>query len=244
MQIGLVAGVAVLMVLAFIVLSQLSGSQQATPAETASSTPGAEGQTQSQPVEQGTFAGIDLGVIPTGRTDEGAPMLGTPDAPVTIVEYSDYQCPHCQNFNLNVLPDVIKNYVTAGDVQHIHKNAAILGEESQWAAMAALCAADQGHFWEYNELLFNRQQGQNQGAFSRDNLKQFAAELQLDTGQFNQCLDENKYAEKVVSETQEAQSRGMKGTPTFFINDEFVGGFIPFDQMKQIIDEQLQEASS
>ncbi|MBS1252679.1 MAG: Disulfide bond formation protein D [Anaerolineales bacterium] len=239
MQIGLVAGIAVIMVVAFIVLSQTGGGQPATQAQPAdSAAAGEEGS-----VEQGEFAGIDLSVIPSEPTEAGEPALGDSDAPVTIVEYSDYQCPHCSNFNLTVLPEVIKNYVTAGKVRHVHKNAAILGEESQWAAMAALCAADQGHFWEYNELLFEKQQGRNSGAFARENLKQYAADLGLDTETFNQCLDDNKYASKVVEETAEAKSRGVEGTPSFFVNDEFVGGSLPFEQMKEIIDKQLEAAS-
>lgn len=244
MQVGLVAGVAIIMVLTFIVLSQVGGGQPATEPNLADSASSGEASTSSaSQVDRGEFAGIDLDPIPSQPTEDGSPGLGAPDAPVTIVEYSDYQCPHCQNFNLNVLPDIIKNYVVAGDVRHVHKNAAILGEESQWAAMAALCAADQGHFWEYNGLLFEKQQGRNAGTFSRDNLKQFAADLELEAETFNQCLDDNKYAQKVVAETEEARSRGVEGTPSFFINDEFVGGFVPFDQMRQVIDKELEATS-
>ncbi len=245
MQIGLVAGVAVIMVLTFIVLSQLGGGQPATQAETGGAAPaeGAAAPAAEGQAEQGTFFGIDLSVLPTEPTDDGAPALGPVDAPVTIVEYSDYQCPHCKNFNANVLPDIIENYVASGQVRHVHKNAAILGEESQWAGMASLCAADQGSFWEYSELMFERQSGRNQGAFSRDNLKSFAADLGLDTETFNQCMDSNKYAKKVVAETEEAKSRGLKGTPSFFVNDEFVGGSLPFEEMKKIIDKELEEAS-
>lgn len=241
-QIGLVAGVAILMVLTFIVLSQLGGGQ-------AGSQPGGE-QASSQSegaapasAEQGTFAGIDLTTIETGQTEDGAPALGPEDAPVTIVEYSDYQCPHCRNYNLNTLPDVVENYVTTGQVRYVHKNATVLGEESQWAAMAALCAADQGRFWEYGELLFNKQQGQNQGTFSRSNLKQFAADLGLNTETFNECVDSNKYASKVAEETQEARSRGVQGTPSFFVNDEFVEGAVSYEDMKNTIDSQLEGSS-
>lgn len=241
LQIGIVAGIAIIMVVAFVVFQAVGGGEQSAASqtsETASSNPAV-----SKQAEQGTFAGIDLSGISTEPTDDGSPALGVPDAPVTIVEYSDYQCPHCGSFAKNTLPQVVKNYVTAGDVRYVHKNAAILGEQSQWAAQAAYCAADQGHFWEYHELLFEKQEGQNQGAFSRDNLKQYAADLGLDTATFNQCLDDNKYSQKVVAETQEAKQRGVQGTPSFFVNQEFIEGNVPFSQLKDVIEKQLGETS-
>lgn len=241
LQIGLVAGVAIIMVVAFILLNQgIMGSGQAEPEAPASAAQPAE---PAQSAQQGAFADVNLSTIPTGLTDDGDPALGAADAPVTIVEYSDYQCPHCASFAQDTLADVIKNYVTAGDVRYIHRDAAILGEESQWAAQAANCAADQEHFWEYHELLFERQGERNSGAYSRDSLKQYADELGLDTEAFNECVDSNKYAQEVVQETQEAQERGVEGTPTFFVNDEVIPGNVPFEQMQEIIDRQLEAAS-
>ncbi len=234
LQIGLVAGIAIIMVLAFIVFNQGGGGSE--PANTTASS--------SQPaVEQGTFAGIDLSVLPTEPTEEGDPALGTPDAPVTIVEFSDYQCPHCRDFSQGTLAEIIKNYVTSGKVRYVHKDMAILGEQSQWAAQAAHCAADQGHFWEYHELLFQKQSGRNQGAFSRDNLKKYAADLGLDTEAFSQCLDQNKYSQRVVQETQEGKQRGVEGTPSFFVDDEMIIGNVPFDQFKEVIDRHLEGTS-
>lgn len=243
LQIGLVAGIAVIMVVAFVVFQTVGGGQQSatgqeqTP-ETAPSMPAVK-----QQVELGRFAGIDLSMIPTGLTEEGDPVMGSPDAPVTIIDYSDYQCPHCASFSKNTLPQIVKNYVKAGQVRYIHKDMAILGEESQWAAQAAHCAADQGHFWEYHELLFEKQSGENQAAFSRDNLKQYAADLGLDMTSFNQCLDQNEYADRVVKETQQGKQRGVKGTPSFFVNNEFVEGDVPFNQMKDVIEKHLEGSS-
>ncbi|MFQ5594873.1 MAG: DsbA family protein [Anaerolineae bacterium] len=233
MQIGLVVGLAIIMVVTFIVFNRGSGGGE--PAATTSSGP--------PPAEQGMLAGIDLSAIPSEPAEDGSPALGAPEAPVTIVEYSDYQCPHCAHFSQDTLPEVIKNYVTAGKVRFVHKDMAILGEQSQWAAQAANCAADQGHFWEYHELLFQKQSGRNEGAFSRDNLKQFAADLELDTATFNQCLDQNKYSQRVIDETAEGKQRGVEGTPSFFVNDEFVVGNVPFSQMKDLIEKHLEGAS-
>lgn len=243
LQIGLVAGIAIIMVLAFVVFQSVGGGQQSATGGEQTSETGASNSSVEKQAEQGQFAGIDLSVIPSEPTDEGDPALGTPDAPVTIVEYSDYQCPHCATFSQNTLPEIVKSYVTAGKVRYIHKDAAILGEESQWAAQAAHCAADQGHFWEYAESLFQKQRGRNEGAFSRDNLKKFAADLGLDTTVFNQCLDQNKYSQKVVEETQTAKQRGLQGTPSFLVNDEFFEGAFSFDQMKTIIEKHLEGSS-
>ena len=91
---------------------------------------------------------------------------------------------------------------------------AFLGEESQWAAEAAECAGEQAKFWEYHDTLFASQNGENQGAFSKDNLKKFAADLKLDTAKFNQCLDSGKYTDKVKKSNDDASQLGVSSTPT------------------------------
>jgi protein-disulfide isomerase len=117
---------------------------------------------------------------------------------------------------------------------------AILGEESQWAAEASECASEQNKFWEYHDKLFDSQNGENQGAFSKDNLKKFAAELGLDTTQFNQCLDSSKYALEVQEQTQSGQQLGVSSTPTFVINGVPVVGAQNFTAFQQIIEAQLK----
>jgi len=116
---------------------------------------------------------------------------------------------------------------------------AFLGPESQWAAEASECAADQEAFWDYHDLLYARQAGENRGAFNKDNLKQFAAELGLDTRAFNTCLDSGKYAELVGNETAAAQSLGVTGTPAFLINGRPVVGAQPFEVFQQAIEAEL-----
>lgn len=234
LQIGVVAGVAIITVLAFIVFNQRAGGREPTQTASSALTPVAE---------QGTFAGLDLQGIPSGRTEEGDPALGSPDAPVTVVEYSDYQCPHCGNFARDTLPLVIKEYVMAGKVRYVHRDMAILGERSQWAAQAANCAADQGRFWEYHELLFQKRESETKDAFLRDNLKKYAADLGLDTKAFNQCLDQNKYSQEVIQETKAGRQLGIEGTPSFLINDELVVGNVPFSEMQGIIERHLEGTS-
>lgn len=116
---------------------------------------------------------------------------------------------------------------------------AFLGEESQWAAEASECAADQDAFWEYHDKLFNSQQGENQGAFSKDNLKAFAEDLGLDTEQFNECLDSGKYTSIVQSETNLARQIGVQSTPSFLINGVPIVGAQDYSVFEQTIQSEL-----
>jgi len=116
---------------------------------------------------------------------------------------------------------------------------AFLGQESQWAAEASECAADQDAFWEYHDYLFDNHGGENQGAFSMDNLKRFAEELGLDTDVFNECLDSGKYTQVVQSETTAGQQLGVQSTPTFLVNGQPVVGAQPFEVFEQVIENLL-----
>lgn len=126
-----------------------------------------------------------------------------------------------------------------GKVRFGYWHFAFLGQESFWAAEAAECAAEQDAFWAYHDLLFERQAGENRGAYNQDRLKQFAAELGLDTEQFNACLDSGKYAEVVRQETAKAQSFGVRSTPSFLINNQPLVGALPFEVFQQVIEAQL-----
>jgi protein-disulfide isomerase len=113
---------------------------------------------------------------------------------------------------------------------------AFLGPESQWAAEASECAADQDAFWEYHDKLFESQSGENQGAFTKDNLKRWAGELGLDTRAFDECLDSGKYASLIDQESQAAQALGVRSTPTFLINGQPLIGAQPFEVFQQSIE--------
>jgi protein-disulfide isomerase len=111
-----------------------------------------------------------------------------------------------------------------------------LGDESQWAAEAAECAGDQNKFWEFHDTLFSHQNGENQGAFTKDKLKGFAADLGLDTAAFNNCFDSGKYTEFIKEQGSIAQQIGVSSTPTFVINGNGIQGAPTFDSFKQTID--------
>jgi len=119
---------------------------------------------------------------------------------------------------------------------------AFLGAESFSAAAASECAGDQDAFWEYHDLLFKSQNGENKGAFADEKLKQFAADLNLDTNAFNECLDSGKYTQLVQEFTQTAQSMGVTSTPAFLVNGLAIIGAQPFEAFVQAIDQELAKA--
>ncbi|MAU00589.1 MAG: hypothetical protein CL608_25880 [Anaerolineaceae bacterium] len=120
----------------------------------------------------------------------------------------------------------------------------MIGPESIRAAEAAACANEQGQFWPYHDTLFANQRGENQGAFRDDTLQAFAAALGLDEAAFNACLDSGRYRDEVQAETAAGQERGVRSTPTLFINGEKVEGAIPFDQLQPMIEAALANATS
>ncbi len=115
-------------------------------------------------------------------------------------------------------------YVKTGKMKLVYRYMAFLGEESQWAAEAAECAGEQGKFWEYHDTLFANQKGENQGAFGKDNLKRFAADLKLDTAKFNQCLDSGQYTDKIKKSNDDASQLGVSSTPTVLVNGIYIPG--------------------
>ncbi len=174
----------------------------------------------------------------------GGHSQGSSDAPVIIVEYGDFQCPYCGRHFREVEGRLKEAYVQNNKVRLIYKHYTILGQESVWAALASECAADQNKFWEYHDLVFSRQNGENQGAFNPDNLKAWAGELGLDTAAFNQCFDAQKYLAVVQANTAEAQQLGIRGTPGFFVNGTSVAGAQPFEVFQQTIEAELAKLKS
>ena len=165
---------------------------------------------------------------------------GDPDAPVTIIEFADFQCPYCGRFFAETKPQIDEQYMQSGKVRFGYFDFAFLGQESNWAAEAAECASDQNKFWEYHDTLYSSQSGENQGAFNKNNLKKFAEELGLDTSAFNECLDSGKYTQLIKEESSAASSIGVRSTPTFLINGQPLVGAQPFEVFQQTIDPLLK----
>jgi len=136
---------------------------------------------------------------------------------------------------------LIKEYVDTGKATLVYMNSAFLGQESVWAAQAAECAADQGKFWQYHDLLFARQNGENQGAFTEDKLIGFAQEMGLDMTKFQPCLKNDQTLARVQADVQEGQAAGVRGTPTFFINGQALVGAQPIEAFRSAINQALKQ---
>mgnify|MGYP001596113076 FL=1 len=161
---------------------------------------------------------------------------GNPDAPVTIVEFSDFECPFCAAFYQNTLPQIEENYIKTGKVKLVFRDFPLpFHANAQKAAEAAECAGEQGKFWEMHNMIFD-----NQEAIEIVDLKQNGKSFGLDIATFNDCLDLGKYADEVKKDMNDGAVAGVAGTPTFFINGEKVVGAQPFEVFKEVIEMKLK----
>lgn len=158
------------------------------------------------------------------------PSLGSPDAAVTIVEYGDFGCTTCRAWHrAGVLDQIRTKY---GDrVRFVWRDFPIITAQSPKAAEAAQCAYDQGNFWEYHDLLYDRAP-----ALGINELKSYAAEIGLDTARFNLCLDSGRHQTTVERDWQDALQRKFRGTPSFLVNDQALVGPPTFEYLESLID--------
>jgi protein-disulfide isomerase len=161
---------------------------------------------------------------------------GSANSPVVIEEFSDFECPACSYFYENAYPQIMESYVKTGKVRVVFKPFPLtsLHKNSEKAAEAALCAAEQGKFWEMHDKLF-----ENQDALGVANLKSYAASLGLDQNAFNQCLDSGKMRPIIENNIAEGKARGISATPSFFVNGKKIVGAQPFETFQQAIDGEL-----
>ena len=165
------------------------------------------------------------------------PSKGPANAPITIVEFSDFQCPFCSRVN-PTLAQVREKY---GDKVRIVFRQFPLSfhQQAQKAAEASLCAGDQGKFWELHDAMFADQQ-----ALGVDQLKTKAAGLGVNAEQFNQCLDSGKHAATVQADLKDGSAAGVSGTPAMFINGRFLSGAQPLNEITKVIDDELARKSA
>jgi len=175
----------------------------------------------------------------------GSPILGDLDAPITIVEFGDYQCHQCYNWFHNTKPMIMRDYIETGKANLVFVDFAFLGRDSPKAAQATYCADDQGMYWEFHNSLYNSQESKiDSGWANSERLKAFAFNLNLDMNLFNECLDSEKYSKRVQYNSQQARDNGVRGTPGFFIvgsdfDQQQVGGAQPFSVFKRILDSMI-----
>jgi protein-disulfide isomerase len=180
----------------------------------------------------------------TISTAMGSSVLGNHSAPITIVEFGDYQCHQCYNWFHNTKPAVFENYVETGKANFVFVDLAFLGRDSPKAAQASYCAEDQGKYWEYHDILYNSQESEiDNGWASPERLKAFAFSLGLDMELFEICLDSEKYTKRVQYNLTEAKKHGIRGTPGFFIvgpdDQQQISGAQPYSIFKQVIDSMM-----
>ncbi len=169
--------------------------------------------------------------LPKAASD--APALGPDGAPVTIVEFSDYQCPYCARVSSDLLPQIRKTY---GDkVRFVFRDFPLDSHrEAVSAAVAARCAGRQGKFWEMHDKLFASQKGLGGPLYEK-----VGKEIGLDAAKFSECRKDPKVAEAVRSDLRDGTKAGVNSTPTFFVNGLPVEGAIPFDEFRKVIDAEL-----
>lgn len=177
------------------------------------------------------------------------PILGDPNARVTIVEFSDYQCEFCRIFWKNTLPQLRQEYIDTGKVRLVFRDfPQSVHPEARMAAMGAQCAADQGKYWEYHDKVFSEQDRRGKERqvvrFKRDDLKQWAAEIGLDPATFNPCLDSSRHRREVSADQSDGEKLGVQGTPHFFINGRPLVGAYPFPAFQKLIEEELAKAGN
>ncbi len=159
---------------------------------------------------------------------------GPKDAKITIIEYSDHQCPYCSKAHQTV-EQLFNDF--EGKIRLVKKHLVLeYHKKAQKAAEAAECAGDQNKFWQMNEKLFA-----NQKDLSVEKIKEMAKEISLDTKKFNSCLDSGKYEEKVKNQKKEGEEFGINGTPFFFINDQVISGAQPYEEFKKVVEKELEK---
>lgn len=182
-------------------------------------------------------AGAGSGRVIEDLEDDDA-ILGNPDAPVTLVEFGDFQCPFCKRLFDTTEKEVIEKYVKTGKVKLVYRDFPLssIHAMAQKAAEASECADEQDKFWPYHDLLYGRQD-----RLSVENFKAWARELGLNGARFDSCLDTGKYEKEVQDDFRAGQQAGVSGTPASFVNGRIITGAVPFAQFEQIIEEELKK---
>lgn len=170
-------------------------------------------------------------------SEDDDPWIGTKDAKVVIVEFSDYACPYCAKFALEVEKKIIENYGKVVKLVFRDFPLPFHGDIAIKAAEAANCANEQGKFWEYHYLLFERQREWTENS---SKFYDYANELSLNSSKFKDCLDSGKYRAEVEKDYSDGLEYGVSGTPTFFINSDPIVGYRSYEEMSRMIEERLK----
>jgi len=183
------------------------------------------------PIIAGIATGMFLAFYPESDNDSklltsskllenGSPILGDSNAPITILEWGDYQCTFCYKFHQNTLDAIIENYIKTGKVKLVFKDFPLNGPDSILAAEAAYCADDQKKYWQYHDELYKNWGGERTGWVTRESLDRFATTVDLKLDEFNKCLDNHKYKNRVNALYEFGKDIGIDATPSFLVFNE------------------------
>ena len=187
--------------------------------------------------------------IPLEISADNDPIIGNPDAPITIIEFSDFQCPFCAKFHMQTLPTIMDEYINKGTVKLVFRDFPIqsIHPNAVPASIAAECANEQGEFEQMYHMLFEKQKEWSnlETSYAITAFNQYASELQLNEEKFDSCIKNVKYIEEVQKDLNEGRTYGVTGTPGFFIGNEKIGfvelkGAQPFESFKKVINSQLE----
>jgi protein-disulfide isomerase len=182
---------------------------------------------------------VQAAAAPDASIPVNGMSIGDPNAPVTIVEYGDYQCPFCAEFNKDAMPPLLADYISTGKVQLTFVPFSFLGDESLAAAEAAFCANDQGKFWAMHETIYANHNGENIGNLSASRLREMAEKSGLDMDQYDVCIDAGTHKGDVQNSSATARTAGIASTPSFVINNGDPIGYASWDDFKAEIDDAL-----
>ena len=207
----------------------------------------------------GTFDESELAIKPTPEMDSigpteitmetfvenGSPVLGNPNASITLVEFGDYQCHYCHVFFESIEGKIMKNYIETGKVKMIFKDYNIIGKDSVKASQGAHCANDQGLFWEYHNILYSNWTGENNGWASGANLSNYAQDIGLEMNQWTDCMSQQKHSKTILDSNEDAKKLQLTGTPAFFVisSDGQISklfGAQPFEVFEKVFNEKLE----
>jgi len=200
----------------------------------------------------GIFVGAYLGIAENDKVGNnetlltaqklvrnGSPIVGNPNAPITILEWGDFQCTFCYRFHESSLDIIQREYIETGIANLVFKDFPLNGPDSVLAAEAAYCAEDQGKYWSYHDELYANWAGEKTGWITDDSLNQFAITVGLDIEKFNSCLDDHKYRQRVLDLEQFGREIGIDATPTFLIFNDGkiikITGNQPIDVFRKVI---------
>ena len=188
----------------------------------------------SQPTRPNIPTGI--ATVSAKELEDDDPYLGDKNAPVTIIEFSDFQCPFCARFRSQTFDQIKSEYIDTGKVKFVYRDFPLdsIHPNARPAAEAAQCAYDQDKFWEYHDKIF-----ENQQSLSAENYKKWATDLGLDTKKFNDCFDSGKYKDEESKDLVDATKSGGQGTPYFIIGKTPVSGAQPFANFQAAIEAEL-----